>query len=44
MNRLSASETQPKKPYNTPELTEHGTVEEITGFDTGLGPSGGIPD
>jgi hypothetical protein len=24
--------TQPKKPYNAPQLTEHGSVEEITGF------------
>jgi hypothetical protein len=24
--------TQTKKPYNPPQLIEHGTVEEITGF------------
>ena len=23
---------QPKKPYNAPELIEHGTIEDITGI------------
>jgi len=25
-------ETQPKKPYNAPQLIEHGSMEKITGF------------
>jgi len=25
--------TQPKKPYSAPELIEHGTIEDITGFN-----------
>lgn len=34
---------QPKKPYNGPELIEHGTIEDITGFledDATYGHSG----
>jgi hypothetical protein len=34
------SGTQPKKPYNAPQLIEHGSVEKITGFFTGCIGSG----
>lgn len=37
MDDTSSVETQPKKPYTPPELIEHGTVEEITGFDGIMG-------
>jgi hypothetical protein len=40
MSHPSNVENEPKKPYQTPQLTEHGTVEEITGFDEGIGASG----
>jgi hypothetical protein len=40
MSHPSNFENEPKKPYQTPQLTEHGTVEEITGFDEGIGASG----
>ena len=39
MDCSDSSETQPNKPYETPQLIEHGTIEEITGFDD-LGTSG----
>jgi hypothetical protein len=34
-------EAKPKKPYDAPELVEHGTVEAITGFLGETTPSGG---
>ncbi len=34
------NETQPAKTYTAPELTEHGTVEQITGFDESVRVSG----
>jgi hypothetical protein len=30
--KTDAGVTQPKKPYNAPQLIEHGSVEKITGF------------
>jgi len=38
---LENEKAQPKKPYSTPQLTEHGTIEDITGFqDDSCGSSG----
>lgn len=32
-SNLTANEqTEPKKDYNAPQLTEHGTIEDITGI------------
>ncbi|MBZ5608968.1 MAG: lasso RiPP family leader peptide-containing protein [Acidobacteriia bacterium] len=42
MSHPSKVETQPQKPYQTPQLIEHGTVEEITGVDNALCVSGCI--
>lgn len=33
MEQNQNQNTQTKKTYNAPQLIEHGTVEEITGFD-----------
>jgi hypothetical protein len=32
MNQTKNQDIQTKKPYNAPQLIEHGTIEEITGF------------
>jgi hypothetical protein len=40
MQATDNAQMQPKMPYNAPELIEHGTVEEITGFDDTFTPSG----
>jgi hypothetical protein len=40
MQDTNNAQMQPKMPYNAPELIEHGTVEEITGFDDTFSPSG----
>lgn len=40
MHDTSNAQMQPKLPYSAPELTEHGTVEQITGFDDTFSPSG----
>jgi hypothetical protein len=40
MSQTSKVENPSQKPYQTPQLTEHGTVEEITGFDESTGSSG----
>jgi len=44
MNDTNNAQMQPKMPYNAPELIEHGTVEEITGFDDSFSHSGGRPE
>jgi hypothetical protein len=44
MQDTNNAQMQPKMPYNAPELIEHGTVEEITGFDDTFSPSGPRPE
>ena len=41
--KTDAGVTQPKKPYNAPQLIEHGNVENITGFFVPCVGSGCIP-
>ncbi len=43
MHDTNKAQMEPKMPYTAPELIEHGTVEEITGFDDTFSPSGPRP-
>jgi hypothetical protein len=43
MQDTNNAQMEPKLPYSAPELIEHGTVEEITGFDDTFSPSGRRP-
>lgn len=40
MDQIKNQETETKKPYTAPQLMEHGTVEEITGFRPDFSHSG----
>jgi hypothetical protein len=35
MGQMKNEDVQTKKPYTAPQLIEHGTVEEITGYPDG---------